>query len=112
VSVILISFSFGIYGLIIGSVFFSIIAFFINTHYSGKFINYSGFQQMKDILPSILLSTIIAALVFLVDFFYLTEIYDFFRLMAGSVFSLAAMFLTSHFFKLEPYVELRRLLKR
>ena len=112
VVVILISFSFGIYGLIIGSVFVSITAFFINTHYSGKFINYSGLQQMKDILPLILLSTIIATSVFLVDFFYLTEVYDVFRLTAGSLFSLTAMFLTSHFFKLEPYVELRGLLKR
>jgi hypothetical protein len=63
-------------------------------------------------LPLILLCTIITALVFLVDFFYLTEVYDIFRLIVGSMFSLVAMFLTSYFFKLEPYIELRGLLKR
>lgn len=112
VVVILISFPFGIYGLIIGSVFVSIAAFFINTHYSGKFINYSGLQQMKDILPLILLSTIIAALVFLVDFFYLTDVQDLIRLLAGSTLSLITLFLVSHFSKLEPYIELKNLLKR
>jgi O-antigen/teichoic acid export membrane protein len=112
VVIIFISFRFGIYGLLIGSVFSSILAFFINTHYSGKFINYPGLQQMKDILPLIFLSTIIASMVFLVDFFYLTDAHDVVRLFIGSSLSLTTLFLVSHFYKLEPYLELRGLLKR
>jgi len=44
----------------------SIIAFFINTHYSGQLIGYSTFEQIRSITPSFLLSGIVALPVYLV----------------------------------------------
>lgn len=53
---ITISFFWGIYALIIFQVISSAFAFWVNTWYSGKMIGYSGWQQVKDIFPTILMS--------------------------------------------------------
>lgn len=57
----------GITALLWSQVLISVLAFFINTHYSGKFIQYSSFEQLKDILPIILLAALSGALVFFLD---------------------------------------------
>lgn len=43
----------GIYGLLIFRVIDSIFAFWVNTIYSGKFIDYPGVQQIREVLPCI-----------------------------------------------------------
>ncbi|SMC75835.1 lipopolysaccharide biosynthesis protein [Pedobacter africanus] len=55
-SVIGISLFFGMPGLLIGQVLFSFGAVYINTYYSGKMINYSLKEQMKDIYPIFLIA--------------------------------------------------------
>lgn len=70
---IAITIKFGIIALIYGQVFTSIMAFFINTHYTGKFINYSAWQQIRDILPIILLAIVIGGIIFLVEEFPLSN---------------------------------------
>ncbi len=66
-AVVVISFFFGIYGLLWGQVIFSFVAFFINTHYSGKFLKYSSWEQLKDILPAILLSISMGIFIYFLD---------------------------------------------
>ena len=51
----------GIIALLYGQVIVSIISFIINSYYSGRFINYKTLEQIKDILPTILL-TLLAGL--------------------------------------------------
>ncbi len=58
---------FGIMGIIWGQVITSVLAFFINTHYSGRFINYSSWHQIKDLLPSLLLSFFVAVIVYILN---------------------------------------------
>jgi len=58
--VILITFSFGVKAMVIGQIFTSFIAFFINTHYSGKMINYGTWKQIKDIMPIALITLLMA----------------------------------------------------
>jgi teichuronic acid exporter len=64
VAVIFISFQWGIYGLLYGTIFSSVIAFFINTYYTGKLIDYNSWEQIKDIFPAILLSIIAGFVVY------------------------------------------------
>lgn len=52
---------FGIEFMLVGSVFTSIIAYFLNSHYSGFLINYNTRDQIVDILPSFLISIIVTA---------------------------------------------------
>jgi len=53
---IAISIFYGIFGLLIFQVIFSVFAFWINTYYSGRLINYPAFEQIKEVLPTILIS--------------------------------------------------------
>ena len=51
--------SFGIYVLLWTQLFTAILFFIIYSYFSGKLIDYSTWEQVKDIFPSILLATII-----------------------------------------------------
>lgn len=42
----------GIYWMLIASIGTSIIAFFLNSHYSGKALHYTSWMQLKDVAPS------------------------------------------------------------
>lgn len=61
---IVVGIMYGIKGLIIGMIITSFISFFINSYWSGKFINYSSIEQIKDVLPSFLLAVFIAIILF------------------------------------------------
>lgn len=66
---IIIGVMFGIKIMLIGMIANSIIAYFLNSYYSGKLINYSTKEQLKDILPSFLIGGSIAIIVFLLGHF-------------------------------------------
>jgi O-antigen/teichoic acid export membrane protein len=113
VIIILIAFQFGIYGLLYGSVLFSILAFFINTHYSGKFINYTAWQQTKDLIPSILLALIAGGFVFAVDHVFIGwNSHDFIRILFGSIGGVVAFSLLALGFKLEALQEIKMIIQR
>lgn len=48
---IIVASSIGIIAMAWSQVFLGVVGFFINAYYSGKFLNYSAWQQTKDILP-------------------------------------------------------------
>lgn len=60
---VLITFRWGIMGLIYGQVAQSFLSLLINTHYSNKFIGYSMRQQLKDILPNFVAALVMGLLV-------------------------------------------------
>jgi O-antigen/teichoic acid export membrane protein len=113
VVVILISFQFGIFGLLYGSVTTSLICFFINAYYSGKFINYTAWQQTKDLLPIILLSLLIGLIVYYFDGLLLNiSANDFVRLLAGSVIGIILYSIAAFLFKMNSLFELIIIIKR
>lgn len=62
---IIIGIVFGIIPMLTMVVFSSIVAFFINTYYSGNLIDYPTFEQIKNIAPSFILALIITLPVFI-----------------------------------------------
>lgn len=58
---------FGIYGLLYFQLIFSFAGFFINTWYSSSLINYTSIDQIKDVLPGILLAVIVGFMSWLLD---------------------------------------------
>jgi O-antigen/teichoic acid export membrane protein len=52
--------------MIIGMIFSSILAYYLNSYYSGKLIGYSFKQQVKDIFPSFINGLIIALVIYLI----------------------------------------------
>ena len=55
---------FGIWGLLIGKVISSYVALYINMYYTKDFINYSQFEQFKDLVPVIASTLPMAAAVY------------------------------------------------
>lgn len=109
--VILITIRFGIIGLIWGQLITSILAFFINTHYSGKFLNYNGWSQIKDILPLIILAFMAGAIVWSLDF----EIHksrDIFRLLIGGSVGVLAYWGICALLKIESLYEFKKIILR
>jgi O-antigen/teichoic acid export membrane protein len=58
----------GIYWMLVGSVVCGWISLFLNSYYSGKKFNYMWWMQLKDVLPSIVISLIMALPVYLLTY--------------------------------------------
>jgi teichuronic acid exporter len=55
----------GVYWMLCASIFTGFIAFLINSWFTGKFLNYSSWQQLKDVLPSFLIALFVGFIVYL-----------------------------------------------
>jgi len=73
VPIILLAVFIGIKSMIIGMFVLSIIAYYINSYWSGKMIGYSFIQQLKDIIPSLVLALVVNGLVFSISLLELTS---------------------------------------
>lgn len=103
----------GIYALLYLQVILNILFFFINSSYSGKMINYSSFEQLKDILPSLLLVGIAGAFVFGLDYFLMQiGIGDFLRIFLGLAFGGIIYLGAAFLFKSEALINFRKLIIR
>lgn len=104
--VLFITIPLGIIELLIGQVVISILAFFINAHYTGKFIKYSAFQQVKDIAPIILISGIAGALIYFIDSYWVNSLIDILRILIGVICGGLCYLSISYFLKMESLFEL------
>jgi teichuronic acid exporter len=66
VPVIVLGVLFGIKAMILGMFINTLIAYYLNSYWSGKLIGYSFIDQVKDILPSFLLACVVNGLVLLI----------------------------------------------
>ena len=62
----------GIYWMLIGSVITGIFALYLNADYSGPYLKYSIWEQAMDILPSLLMSLTMFAILFAISFLSLS----------------------------------------
>jgi O-antigen/teichoic acid export membrane protein len=79
-AILFFSLQYGIFGILWGQVVFSILAFFINTFYTGKILKYGSIQQIADLLPVLFLSVIIAVAFHYLDFYFFKDFKDIVRL--------------------------------
>lgn len=105
------SFSFGIIGLIWGQVISSVLAFFINTHYTGKFLKYPSGEQLKDILPILLLTSSMGLVVYLVNLL-LAPTHDVVRLISGGFSGIVFFLIFARIFRFESGQFIAELLKK
>lgn len=80
---IAIAFSFGIMGLVIMQAISAVVGYFYNSYYSGKFINYSASEQVKDILPLLLLALFSGLMVFISQHYIYRNWFDLSQLIIG-----------------------------
>lgn len=94
IGVLFITVPIGIYAMLIGSCCTSFVSAAINAWPNKKLLNYSYFEQVKDILPSLVLSLIMCALCFLVFLLHLgTWTTLILQIIAGAVFYITAAWL-------------------
>lgn len=64
----------GVYWMLFASIFTGFIAFLLNSWFTGKFLNYSSWQQLKDVLPSYLIALFVGFIVYLLKYLPLNSI--------------------------------------
>lgn len=93
-----------IYWMLWGSVFAGMFAFYLNSYYSGKLLNYSTTDQVKDILPSFGIAVIMAIITYLVS---LLPLSPFILLPLQIIVGAVITIVLCETIKLEEYKELK-----
>jgi len=103
---------FGIYGLLWGQVITSCLSFFINTHYSGKILKYTALNQTIDLLPSIILASLVGVCVYLIDKYLFFNLDNIYRLFGLSIIYTLLYLGLSYILKFKELSHLKQLIKK
>ena len=96
----------GIIPMLYTSIFTSIIAYFVNSHYSGKLLGYSSWMQLKDILPSYGIAILVSFVLFFLKFLPLS----FWIILPIQILSGFLIVLSlGTIFKLDEFLELKNI---
>ena len=95
-----------IYWMLWGSIFAGIIAFFLNSYYTGRKLGYSSWKQFKDVAPSYGIAFAIAVSVY---FFKYLPLSHFVILPIQLAVGTAVFFGICEAFKPEEYMEVKSL---
>lgn len=98
---------YGIEYMLLGGVFTSFIAYFLNSYYSANLIHYSTIEQVKDILPFFLISSFVAAVMWGISFLNISA---FSILLIQITLGLLIAFLIYEKTKLPEYLELKQII--
>ena len=96
----------GIMPMLYANILTSIIAFFLNSHYSGKFLGYSSWMQIKDITPSFTVASIIVFFVFFLKYLPLSYWLILFLQIAIGITS---FFIICWMTKIDEYKEMKEM---
>lgn len=107
VSILLVSMSFGIYAICWGRVLYSIIAIFINAHYTNGLIGISRLRQFLDFTPFLFLAFIAGGIAF---FSQLLVDYNLTKVIIGCFMGFAAYVFSVFLFKRQFFSEFRAIL--
>lgn len=99
---------FGILWVVIGNLFTTIIAFFINTYYPGKIFGYGAWRQIKE-MKFVILATIIMSL----SVWGINQLFDndYLRLSIGATIGIIVYLLIASLLKMEELIEIINILK-
>lgn len=112
VIVLVVSLKYGIMGLIWGQVISSFLAFFINTYYTGKFLNYGPVKQFLDLTPTLLISGILATMMYYLRKYFLTGYVDIIQILIIT-FSYIVLYMSiALIFKFDELKYIKELIKK
>lgn len=100
----------GLIAMCVGSFFTSMIALIINTYYTGKLIKVGYISQMRDLMPTFLLS--VSMCVFVYFIIHLLNIHPFVQLCIGILIGILYYIILAIFLKFKELKDLVDLLKR
>lgn len=108
IPIIIIGILYGIKIMILGMLINTIIAYFINSFWSGKFIGYSSFEQIKDIFPSFLLAFTMAVIVYIIG--NIIDLSDIWILVTQIITGAVLTIILAEIFKLNSYLTLKEII--
>ena len=97
----------GIIPMLCTSVITTIIAFFLNSYYSGKLLGYSSWMQIKDIAPSYGIAIIMALSVFFIKYLPLSF---WIILPIQIIVGIVVFFILCRITKCEEYIEIKSII--
>lgn len=98
----------GIYWMILGSIIAGIIAFFLNSYYSGRSLGYSSLMQLKDVAPSYGIALLMAVSMYFFKYLPLSYWIVFpIQIVVGS----SVFFLVCEKTQLSEYLEIKNIIK-
>lgn len=100
---------FGVMGLVWSNVILSVLALLLNTHFGGKFINYSTFSQMRDLLPTIAIVVVTSFIVISFNIFVIFES-NILSILCDLIIGSVVLIILSEIFKLAPYTFVKKIL--
>ncbi|MDR0830361.1 MAG: lipopolysaccharide biosynthesis protein [Prevotellaceae bacterium] len=74
IPLIIIGILLGVEALLIGTILYSILAYFLNSYFSGKLIYYTVHSQLKDILPLLLVAAFVSLLAWGITLFHFSNL--------------------------------------
>lgn len=98
-----------IYWMLIGTIITGIIAFFLNSYYTGKKLGYSSWMQIKDVTPSYVVAFIVA---FSVYFFKFLPISNWIILPIQIIVGIIVFFVICESTQMEEYLEIKEMSKQ
>lgn len=109
---LIVSMWFGVLWIIVSEAISAILASFINAFPNKKLLNYSWFEQMKDILPYFGLAILMGAPVYAMNYLYLSLNWNMYLVLVMQVFVGAALYIgLSLIFRLEIFKYLLKTIK-
>lgn len=110
---ILCVFPLGIYGLLYFQLFFGFFAFYINSLYSARLINYPFLKQVEDILPTLFISAFVGFVCFILDKLLLKfDFEDLFRILILGISYFVFYFGVCILFKLSAIIDFKQLIQK
>jgi len=98
---------FGIKIMIIGMIVNSIIAFFINSFWSGKLINYKSIEQLRDVIPSFLFGLTVGLLILIPV--WLFQINPLIMLVIQLILSVILTIIMGEVIRFRPYLTVKQI---
>lgn len=96
----------GIYWMLFSSVIIGFFDYWINSYYSGRLINYSFGEQVKDILPSFFVSSTMSVVVFGMSYVHVSE---YILLPLQFIVGIGIIVALSRVFRLQEYWEIKNI---
>lgn len=97
----------GIYYMLLASIFTGIISLYLNTWYTGKTLNYTFVNQLRDIAPSYFTAFVIALAVYFLKYL---PVSSWLVLLLQITIGIIVGFIISEVLKLEEYKEIKKIL--
>ena len=94
----------GIYWMLWGNVIVGILGYCLNSYFSGKYINYTTWQQFVDILPCLVYGFFVAIMMYFITLLGLSNLIT---LIVQIVLGIFLTISIGEFFKFVPYLELK-----